>query len=858
MSSTLVIANFRTGYETNREPFIIDNDAFPVLNNAFIWRGRARKKRGTKQLGRLERTFTTASIGVSGASVWSFNIYALLTPAITAEPNSQIIPGSVNIVIGVLNANNFTDNGLGILEPISGAHSGTINYLTGAVTITGSPGATATTISFSYWPALPVMGIEDYNINFNLNPGITNFPNTIYFDTKYAYTFNDNLNIFQDITFYYNTLIPFNWTGQTYQQFWSTNYQGAMWVTNAKPGFHFKAITGMPVVGNVSQFTIVGHGLSNNDYVFINEIVGVTNVNGVSGQVTVIDANTFSLSTPGGAGAYSSGGIAQYLTQSVPIGITAQDGIRWYSTSIPANSGSGWVNFAPPLSDSGLTGGSTEYLVGAKIIYPFKDRLLFFCTYTQTSSGSLVYNANQVISSQNGTCYYALPDPFNTSLDTVLPNTTSDSYWLIPGKGNQINAPIEQELVTLTENEDCLICGYEFKPLKLYSTGDDSYPFLFQTISSEYGSEATFSGVSLDSGAITMGPYGISMTSQTRAERIDTDIPDEIFGVAAANNGNQRVTAIRDWRNEFIYFTYPPSNRTGIFPNKTLLYSYKDGTWATFDENYTHYGTYRRGSNITWASLAGSTWAGWTNPWNFGATGQRYPDIVGGNQHGFVMIKDAAIFGTREDYSQMITGVSGALITSPNHSLNSGDYIEIAGSLGVTNLNGGVYKIQNSGANTFTLLLTSSQPTPSGVYLGSGTYRRLTNFFIQTRQFPVYWDKARRTRIGTQRFLLDNTANGQITVNIYTSQDNALPVNDPLVSDYLIYSNIVLTSAEPGILGSNEQAQIWHRMSNSFIGDTVQLGFTLSDAQMRDDNQNSSEVTIHAIAIDLYPGPILS
>jgi hypothetical protein len=40
---TLVIANFATGYETDREPFLISNDAFPVLNNAYVWRGRVKK-----------------------------------------------------------------------------------------------------------------------------------------------------------------------------------------------------------------------------------------------------------------------------------------------------------------------------------------------------------------------------------------------------------------------------------------------------------------------------------------------------------------------------------------------------------------------------------------------------------------------------------------------------------------------------------------------------------------------------------------------------------------------------------------------------------------------------------------------
>jgi hypothetical protein len=62
----------------------------------------------------------------------------------------------------------------------------------------------------------------------------------------------------------------------------------------------------------------------------------------------------------------------------------------------------------------------------------------------------------------------------------------------------------------------------------------------------------------------------------------------------------------------------------------------------------------------------------------------------------------------------------------------------------------------------------------------------------------------------------------------------------------LIYSNILYTCPESTNLGLTpanvnlqmptavQQNQIWHRMNTSLIGDTIQIGFTLSDAQIRD------------------------
>ncbi len=44
--------------------------------------------------------------------------------------------------------------------------------------------------------------------------------------------------------------------------------------------------------------------------------------------------------------------------------------------------------------------------------------------------------------------------------------------------------------------------------------------------------------------------------------------------------------------------------------------------------------------------------------------------------------------------------------------------------------------------------------------------------------------------------------------------------------------------------GSTTQNQIWHRVNTSLIGDTIQVGFTLSDAQMRSLTPNGTSFAI--------------
>jgi hypothetical protein len=46
---------------------------------------------------------------------------------------------------------------------------------------------------------------------------------------------------------------------------------------------------------------------------------------------------------------------------------------------------------------------------------------------------------------------------------------------------------------------------------------------------------------------------------------------------------------------------------------------------------------------------------------------------------------------------------------------------------------------------------------------------------------------------------------------------------------------------------AESQYQIWHRYNTSLIGDTFQIGLTLSDAQMRDYYLATAEIALHGM-----------
>src|SRR5580693_2257242 len=169
------------GLTQDKKPLLLSNEAFSELENAYVYRDRTKKRDGEVPMGRLSRLFTAQSLGTSGASPWTFNIYTKLS--ITPEPNAEINPGSVSISIAGL-ATPFVDQGNGTLTNATAGNSGTINYMTGSVTliITVSSGRAAT-ITFSYFPSLPVMGILRREV------ATLGIDSTVFFDTNYAYQY---------------------------------------------------------------------------------------------------------------------------------------------------------------------------------------------------------------------------------------------------------------------------------------------------------------------------------------------------------------------------------------------------------------------------------------------------------------------------------------------------------------------------------------------------------------------------------------------------------------------------------------------------------------------------------------------
>jgi len=823
---TIVVSDFVTGLENDIVPTKLSNEAFSVLENAYVWRNRIKQKDGVSLLARLNRQLSSKSLGnTDGSGNLSVNIVTFLT----LESTASIVPGSITVTVG---AQNFIEPATpnGTLSNGAGG-TGTINYATGALTINTNPdlAAAAVTITFKYYPGLPVLGLDNYDTQ------AINDERLIAFDQKYAYEFlTDN---FVDASFYKMAVPrnPVTWSGGNYQQFYATNYEGAMWVTNNNHGTHILTITGITQANPGQVTTSVAHNLSNGDQIIIVGVTGMTQVNSVSQgtpppplikqfTVTYTGANTFTIGVDTTAyGAYTGDGKVLVLTNTV-----SGDGIRWYDGN---SANLGFVNFQPPLKST-----NDVFLKGALCMIPFKDRLLFFNTVEGSSSvNDAIRYPQRCRWSENGTPYYANhPTNYGAQLAAF--------YDDIPGRGGYIDCPTNEAITAIAQNKDVVLVWFERSFYRLVYTGNEVLPFIWQKINDTLGVESAFSPVQFDDFAMGFGMTGIFKSTTNDIARIDARIPNQIFTVKNIDQGHERVSGIIDYDEEVVYFAYPdqnaPTNLNFVYNNRVLLYNYRNDTFATLKDNFTTYGYFyvTQALGLFW-SEATDTWQDANYEWGTYQYNPGHRVVVAGNQKGYVFrLIHQQVANDPQLNIETINPLTG-VIKCTNHGLESTDYVYITNVLGISGINNVTYAINV--IDNDNISLDCDVNLFSGSYLGLGQMARVDKFQIGTKEFNMFTKVPVSMRINQLDFYVEKTDTGQFVCQIYEGTNSSQAVNSASTIGGTGYSmgtdsDIVVTSPNNLYLQIPQQEYLWQTLQPSVTGQSMRLLLTQDERQLLD------------------------
>lgn len=215
-----LIAPLNTGLQTDIKSWLTPEDAFDFLQNAYVFRGRVRKRFGSILMGPTQlnsRLGTPLSSGGAGIGITD------VTGAAAGNVRTILADATLSVGMGQMFSigNDYytvITNTAGVQAMLATTGSGTFNVTTGDYTITGGPALT----NIIFYPAFPVTGIYQYE-----SGAINNHP-TFAFDTRYAYLFTGGTWSRSGVAI---------WHGANYQLFWVTNWQGVagnpvLFVTN--------------------------------------------------------------------------------------------------------------------------------------------------------------------------------------------------------------------------------------------------------------------------------------------------------------------------------------------------------------------------------------------------------------------------------------------------------------------------------------------------------------------------------------------------------------------------------------------------------------------------------------------------
>lgn len=854
-----LIAGSDAGLETNKKSYLLPDKAFPILENAYVWRDRLKKREGLDLLGRLRRDLASQVLSSTTTVGATTNIADLFSDMSITGENAEVVPGSLVVTIAGADAATYTDDGDGTFTVTGkGVDAGSfVNYVTGEVNLVFSPvavGGVAISVDVNYYPSLPAMGIVQRE------RANTNFEQTLVWDTKYCYFF-DGTN--------YSEYLPVSattWNGSDSQFFSGANFVGSdssirqLFVTNFNRDGS----------GNPMRYT---DGSTWTDF---EPSISSTQVNNESLGTNPVGASPFigSLSnTP-----VTRGTVTITITGNSPDPIviftdpdkdgTLKGSANTNSGTIDYDTGAVSLTIDPLMSTAGSAATvfvdykhDANTLFSARQLIPFYGRLLAFDTLEGATRGTATRFFSRLRFSQVG-------DP------------TQSSAWdsSIFGRGGFIDAPTSEEFVSAKFFKNILIVFFERTTWQLRYVGDYGMPFAFDRISSDFGSESQFSSVLFDDGVLAVGDKAIIASNSQGTERIDLKIPDEVFRFRNANEGTTRIHGIRDFQKELVYWNYNDPN-TGDsdqkFPNKTLLYNYRNDTWGIFRNNITVFGQYHAIKGVTW----NRTDVFWNNndvTWDDPDAQTEFPLTICGNQEGYIHTYG---YNSADEESLSITAVDRSVspvrIEMKNHNLANNEIIYVEGldfldtsdsSDVTTDLNDQTYQVQflepydadiveifrwNTVDQNYEGNFSYTPVSGTGTYIGGGKATLLPKMDIRTKDFNPFLMEGKQSKMGYIDFLTETTNAGVVSINLFT--DTTVKEEGNL----LVGQKTVQTQNSP-LFNSPDTDITWNRFFATVFGQFISLQITYNDDQMNDRSVLDQEFVLHAMILWVKAGGRLS
>jgi hypothetical protein len=491
------------------------------------------------------------------------------------------------------------------------------------------------------------------------------------------------------------------------------------------------------------------------------------------------------------------------------------DPIRYYNGA--------WANFLPAVDGVG------NELHQCRFLVPYYGYLIALNTWEGATLGAAVNYPGRVR-------WSALGDAFAANA------WRSD----IAGQGGFLGDITSESIVSFALVRNTLVVGFEKSFWRLRFTGNGQFPFEWERVDGEFGVESPFSVVTGDISQVSVGSRGIVTCDGLNAKRIDEKIPDVVFDMHNENEGVQRVHGVRDYDKKLIYWTFPDKDTDRTFPDRVLVLNYDNMSWSFFKDSLTCFGVLQEFDDKRWSDFPSTKWEDAQFTWVDSSMQALYPDIIAGNQQGYIVRMQQLASNDPALAITVITPGTPVQLTIPNHNFTSGQCVRVTGILGTSNtLNNTSYQVQYVDDNNITLFDADDIPiTLAGgsTYLGGGEVALLHDYRVRFKKFH-FLKEGKSTELGYIDFLINQTDNGEFNVDIYADNNDTTPVN---IGDSFFNTTVSTQFYDSDLSG---QERLMHRFFSRMHVQFLQFELNLTTAQKLDDQIHDSDIEIYAITL---------
>lgn len=792
-----LISPFVTGLVTADRPYLIPEDAFANIKNAYVFRGRTRKRFGELLTGSgwpnqiLASYYSRVSINIGttdGAGHIADNV-----PGAVFKVGQSFVVGTEIFTVTVL-------GNPGIMLDTGAAAVKTYSTTTGAYVITGAPINTAV----YFYPAEPIMGLTEFQVGnpFALAP--------FAFDTQFAYTFTGGRWVRSGALLLHGTNLNF---------VWSDNWRGAtpdfkiLFITN------YKATTPNPVAATDDPIwwfdgTTWTAGIGVNAFYFLPKYGGPPPIPQAAFTGPFVRTALIIIAWKGRLLLLSTieNDNPNHNGTDVPIQSTNTaytNRVRYSQVGSPFAQNA-WYEYGQQDSGALPDGGSVsagagftdattdEQIESAEFI---KDRLI---VYFDRSTWELAYTGNetapfrwQKLNTELGSEATFSTVPFDKFILTM---GTTGVHSCNGSNVERIDNKIPDQVFDIIDKNSGVerVAGVrDYFAEMVYWT----FPATTQSTTSVYPTQILqynykYDTWSLNTDCITAWGYFQQQIDTTWASQTMTWADADFTWASGENQANFRQVIAGNQQGYIFIIDLDVSRNAAAMQissmafnaiNNTLTLTVTDHTLqpgdATLDSNAIDNGDY-------------------------------------------VMIENA----------QGVTGVNYDSVANPNR---------------------GIYQV-SAVVNANTVVLKNLLPIPfAGVYTGGGTLARVSNIIIESKQWNPYLKNGRNFYLAKIDFGVLKTQTGQVTIDYFPSSSelSMLDEGGALGTNMVVGTGILETSPYPAAFYPLEQVQqrIWHQIYFQTSGDSIQIALYMSPAQLLNPEISQSNFELDGMVLHTMP-----